>query len=121
MTQEEIKLRRTESVLKEVLPEAFAALDDPRINHLGVNDVVCSRGRYDAKVYLDKSDLDDKEQTEALKQLRKVAGHLSTYVRDSEGWYRAPRFTFVFDDQLERIDRMEKLFAQIASERKDRE
>ncbi len=121
MTQEEIKLRRTESVLKEVLPEAFATLDDTRINHLSVNDVVCSRGRYDAKVYLDKADMNEQEQAEALRQLRKVAGHLSTYVRDSEGWYRAPKFTFVFDDQLERIGRMEELFAQIASQRKDRE
>jgi len=119
MTQEEIKLRRTESVLKEVLPEAFATLDDPRINHLDVNDVVCSRGRYDAKVYLDKSDRDEKEQEEVLRQLRKVAGHLRTYVRDSEGWYRAPKFTFVFDDQLDRITRMEELFAQIATDKKE--
>jgi len=120
MSPEEIKLKRTESVLKEILPEAFGTLDDHRINGLNVTDVVCSRGRYDARVFLDPAGLNAQEQSEALKQLRKVAGHLSTYVRDSEGWYRAPKFTFDFDDQLERIDRMEALFDQIA-QRKSKE
>jgi len=115
MTPEAIKLKRTESVLKETLPEAFGTLDDLRISRLSVTDVVCSRGRYDARVFLDPTGLDAKEQSEALKQLRLVRSHLSTYIRDTEGWYRAPNFTFEFDDQLERIDRMEKLFAQIAT------
>jgi ribosome-binding factor A len=120
MSPEEIKLKRTESVLKEILPEAFGTLDDIRINRLGVTDVLCSRGRYDARVFLDPAGLNEQEQSEALKQLRMVGGHLSTYVRDSEGWYRAPKFTFEFDDQLERIDRMEALFDQIA-QRKSKE
>jgi len=115
MTPEEIKLKRTESVLKEILPEALATLGDPRINRLAVVDVVCSRGRYDARVYLDKADMSEAEQSEALRQLRRVQGHITSYVRDSEGWYRAPKFTFEFDDQLEKISRMEELFAQIAS------
>ena len=119
MSPEEIKLKRTESVLKEILPEALATLDDPRINRLGVNDVVCSRGRYDARVFLDRGSLTEAEQAEALRQLRKVTGHLTTYVRDSEGWYRAPKFTFEFDDQLERITRMEELFAQIATNKEE--
>ena len=119
MSPEEIKLKRTESVLKELLPEAFGALDDIRINGLNVTDVVCSRGRYDARVYLDPAGLKEDERSEALKQLRKVSTHLSTYVRDTEGWYRAPKFTFEFDDQLERIDRMEALFAQIATQKSE--
>ena len=119
MTPEKIKLKRTESVLKELLPEAFGTLDDLRINGLNVTDVVCSRGRYDARVYLDPIGLQEGERSEALKQLRKVSAHLSTYVRDTEGWYRAPKFTFTFDDQLERIDRMEKLFAQIATQKSE--
>ncbi len=119
MTPEEIKRKRTESVLKEILPEAFGALDDARINGLGVTDVVCSRGRYDARVFLDPSGLSEQEQNEALAQLRKVTAYLTTYVRESEGWFRAPKFTFEFDDQLERIGRMEALFAQIAAEKKE--
>ena len=114
MREEEIKRKRTESRLVELLPEAFAGLNDNRINTLSVTAVVCSRGRYDAKVYLDKSYLTDKEQSEALRQLRAVTGFLSTYVRESEGWFKSPKFTFEFDSQLEQISKIDALFKEIA-------
>jgi len=119
MTQEEIKRRRVESVLKEIIPEALATLDDSRINALLVTDVVCSKGRSDAKVYLDKSFLTEAEQNEALRQLRKVAGYIQNHCKQSEGWFKAPRFTFEFDRQLEKQSRMEELFKQIAQRKKD--
>ncbi len=117
MTQEEIKRHRVESVLKEIIPEALATLDDSRINALLVTDVVCSKGRSDAKVYLDKSFLTEKEQREALKQLRIVAGYIQNHCKQSEGWFKAPRFTFEFDEQLEKVSRMEELFKQISSQK----
>ncbi|CAA6804917.1 MAG: Ribosome-binding factor A [uncultured Sulfurovum sp.] len=113
MREEEIKRKRTESRLVELLPEAFSGMNDNRINALSVTAVVCSRGRYDAKVYLDKSYLTEKEQSEALKQLRAVSGFLSTYVRESEGWFKSPKFTFEFDSQLEDISKIEALFKEI--------
>jgi len=113
MREEEIKRKRTESRLVELIPEALSGMNDSRINGLSVTEVVCSRGRYDAKVYLDKSYLNEKEQGEALKQLRVVSNYLSTYIRESEGWFKAPRFTFEFDDQLERISHIEELFKEI--------
>ena len=113
MREEEIKRKRTESRLVELLPEAFSGMSDNRINALSVTAVVCSRGRYDAKVYLDKSYLSEKEQGEALRQLRAVSGYLSTYVRESEGWFKSPKFTFEFDEQLEQIASIEALFKQI--------
>jgi ribosome-binding factor A len=113
MREEEIKRKRTESRLVELIPEALSGMNDSRINGLSVTEVVCSRGRYDAKVYLDKSYLNEKEQGEALKQLRVVSNYLSTYIRESEGWFKAPRFTFEFDDQLERISNIEALFKEI--------
>jgi ribosome-binding factor A len=117
MTQEEIKRHRVESVLKEVIPEALATLDDERINSLLVTEVVCSKGRSDAKVYLDKSFLDEKEQGEALRQLRSVAGYIQNHCKQSEGWFKAPRLTFEFDEQLEKQQRMEELFAQISTKK----
>ena len=114
MREEEIKRKRTESRLVELLPEAFAGMNDNRINALSVTAVVCSRGRYDAKVYLDKSYLTEKEQGEALRQLRAVTGFLSTYVRESEGWFKSPKFTFEFDSQLEQISKIDALFKEIA-------
>ena len=119
MTQEEIKRHRVESVLKEIIPEALATLDDTRINSLLVTDVVCSKGRSDAKVYLDKSFLTEAEQREALKQLRTVAGYIQNHCKQSEGWFKAPRFTFEFDEQLEKQSRMEELFKQIAQRKKE--
>lgn len=113
MTHEEIKRHRVESVLKEIIPEALGSLDDERINGLSVTDVICSKGRSDAKVYLDTSFLTEKEQGEALRQLRTVAGYIQNHCKQSEGWFKAPRFTFEFDHQLEKVSRMEDLFKQI--------
>jgi len=121
MTQEEIKRHRVESVLREIIPEALGTLDDERINGLSVTAVVCSKGRSDAKVYLDKSFLNDKEQREALKQLRVVSGYISNHCKQSEGWFKAPRFTFEFDEQPEYQSKMEDLFKQIASRKKAEE
>lgn len=115
MTQEEIKRHRVESVLKEIIPEALGTLDDERINGLSVTDVICSKGRSDAKVYMDKSFLNDKEQGEALKQLRRVAGYIQNHCKQSEGWFKAPRFVFEFDAQPEHQSKMEDLFKQIAN------
>lgn len=113
MTHEEIKRHRVESVLKEIIPEALGALDDERINGLSVTDVICSKGRSDAKVYLDTSFLTEKEQNEALRQLRTVSGYIQNHCKQSEGWFKAPRFTFEFDHQLEKVSRIEDLFKQI--------
>jgi len=121
MTQEEIKRHRVESVLKEIIPEALATLDDSRINGLLVTDVVCSKGRSDAKVYLEKSFLNEKEQREALKQLRTVAGYIQNHCKQSEGWFKAPRFTFEFDEQLEKVSRIEDLFKQIKKTGNDKD
>ena len=121
MTHEEIKRHRVESVLKEIIPEALGTLDDDRINGLTVTDVVCSKGRSDAKVYLDTSFLTPKEQSEALRQLRVVAGYISNHCKQSEGWFKAPRFTFEFDHQLEKVSRIEDLFKQIENRKKPQE
>ncbi|SFZ98380.1 Ribosome-binding factor A [hydrothermal vent metagenome] len=121
MTHEEIKRHRVESLLKELLPEAFATLDDERINSLTVNDVKCSKGRSNAKVYLDKSFLTEKEQAEALKQLRKVGTYLQNHCKQSEGWFKAPIFAFEFDQQLEEVSRIEDLFKQIANRNSKKE
>ncbi|MEA2047256.1 MAG: 30S ribosome-binding factor RbfA [Campylobacterota bacterium] len=120
MTHEEIKRHRVESVLKEIIPEALGSLDDERINGLSVTDVVCSKGRSDAKVYLDTSFLTPKEQSEALRQLRAVSGYIQNHCKQSEGWFKAPRFTFEFDHQLEKVSRIEDLFKQI-SQRKHKD
>ena len=62
MNANEIKRMRTESVLKELIPEALATLEDGILKGLCVTDVECKKGRYDAFVYLDKMMFDEREQ-----------------------------------------------------------
>jgi len=113
MNQAEIKRKRTESALKELLPQAFAMLDDEQLNTLNVTEVICSRGRYDSKVYLDKTNIDEAEQERIIGKLNRVTGFLKNYVKESEGWYRSPNFKFVFDDYMDNIKRIDELFEQI--------
>ncbi len=117
MTQEEIKRKRAESILKEVIPEALSSLSDERINSLSITEVVCSKGRDDAKVYLEKQYFTPSEQNEVLKQLKKASSYIRGHISRSEGWFRAPKLTFIFDDHYEKVSRMEELFAKIAQQR----
>ncbi len=113
MKQSDIKRKRTESLLKQLIPEALGTLEDTVMNSINVTDVLCSRGRYDAKVFIDPQEFDEKERDEVLRKLKKLSPFITEYVKETEGWYRAPNFTFEFDDDLERINRMEILFEQI--------
>ena len=45
MTPGQIKVKRTESILKELIPEALSQLSDARLREVDVIDVKCSKGR----------------------------------------------------------------------------
>ncbi|MEW5831423.1 MAG: 30S ribosome-binding factor RbfA [Campylobacterota bacterium] len=119
MTPAEIKLKRTESVLKELIPEAISQLSDERLREVDVVDVQCSKGRSDAKVYLDPSVFSPEEQRVFLKLLEKARPLIEEYCMREQGWFRSPKLAFVFDDTLERSKKIEALFAQIAKEKKE--
>jgi len=119
MTPAEIKLKRTESILKELIPEAICTLNDARLHELDVIEVKCSRGRSDAKVYLDPHDYTDEERRFFLKQLKKARPVIEDHCLKDQGWFRCPKLAFVFDEQIERSQNIEALFAQIAKEKKD--
>jgi ribosome-binding factor A len=121
MTHEEIKRHRVESVLKEIIPDALGTLDDPMINSLSVTDVVCSKGRSDAKVYLDKTMINEDEQKTILKKLHSLSSYIQNHCKQTEGWFKAPYLTFEFDTQLDEINRIEKLFAKIHEEIKGKD
>ncbi|MCF6201664.1 MAG: 30S ribosome-binding factor RbfA [Hydrogenimonas sp.] len=116
MTTEEIKRHRTESVLRELIPEALSQLGDERLRGLTVTEVVCSRGRSDADVYLDPTGIEESEQGVILKQLKKVTKGLEAYCLKAEGWFKSPKFHFKFDRELERVKRMDELFLIIEKE-----
>jgi|GEM_PF-159639 ribosome-binding factor A len=115
-----IKVQRKESILREVIGEAFASLENRQINRLMVTDVVCSRDGSDAKVYLEKGSLTSAEQNSALKELRNARRYIQHLCRDITGWYRVPNLSFSFDNLLERENKMEELFRQIEESREKR-
>ena len=112
----DIKLQRTQSVLKELIPEALASLNDVALQNLTVIEVICKRGRYDADIYLDKAHFDLNEQNQIIKKLKKVPNHLEFHCASAEGWFKSPKFHFKFDDQLEKQNQMEELFKQVEKE-----
>ncbi|MDR2081909.1 MAG: 30S ribosome-binding factor RbfA [Campylobacteraceae bacterium] len=118
MTQNEIKQKRVESILKELVPEALSTLEDEQLRGLAVTDAVCHKGRYDADIYLDKTALMDAEILQIYSKLKKVKNYIQNYCANEEGWFRTPNLTFHFDDLLEEQNRMDKLFEKIEKELK---
>ncbi len=111
-----IKLKRVESILKELVSEAISQLDDLALNGLSVVDVECSRGKYDAIVYLDSTFINEDEEYYILQKISKAGGFLQNYCKQMEGWYRCPKFHFRFDHKLEKQNKMDQLFDKIHKE-----
>jgi len=111
-----IKLLRVESVLRELVPEAISSLCDAKINNTPVLDVRCSRGKYDAEVFLDPSFITSDEEPYIIKHLSKASSYIENYCKQAEGWYRCPKFKFKFDHSLENLNNMDALFSKIEKE-----
>ena len=116
MTEAQIKLKRTESLLLELIPEALGSLNDKRLHDINVIEVKCSRGKSDAKVYLDPASLSDQEKRDYLKLLRKARPIVETFCLKDQGWFRSPKLTFEFDEQLKKSQNIEELFKKIAKD-----
>ena len=116
MTEAEIKLKRTESILLELIPEALGSLNDKRLHEIDVIEVKCSRGRSDAKVYLDPASLNDQEKRDYLKLLRKARPIIETFCLKDQGWFRSPKLAFEFDELLKKSQNIEELFKKIAKD-----
>jgi ribosome-binding factor A len=111
-----IKLLRVESLLKELVPEAIASLSDEKINNIPVLDVKCSRGKYDAQIFLDPSFVKEEEEGYIIKHLSQAGNYIENYCKQAEGWYRCPKFKFLFDHSLDQQNKLDKLFEKIEKE-----
>lgn len=109
-----IKLQRTQSILKELLQEALCSLSDTRLNTLSVIDINCSKGKYNAEVFIDCSFLDLKEQKEISILLKKAESILKEYILSSSGWFRCPKLSFKFDESFDKTKRLEEIFKEIS-------
>lgn len=117
MKEKSVKLQRTESLLKEVIPEALSTLSDTRLNSLGVVEVDCSKGKYHAEVYLDAPFATPEEKREILRQLRLAEGTIRDHCLSATGWFKCPRFHFNFDDSTDKANRLDAIFEQLKKER----
>jgi len=117
MTEVEIKLKRTESLLMELIPEALGSLNDKRLHALNIIDIKLSRGKSDAKVYIDPLEYTEQEKRDYLKLLRKARPIVETFCMKDQGWFRSPKFTFEFDELLKKSQNIEELFKKIAKDR----
>ncbi len=112
----EIKVKRTESILQELIPEGLSQLNDKRLHEVDVVEVKCSKGRSDAKVYIDPSYFTEEEKQIILKQLRKARPIVENYCLKDQGWFKCPKLAFVFDEQLKKTQTIEELFKKIAKD-----
>ncbi len=119
MTEAQIKLKRTESILLQLIPEALSSLNDKRLHELSIIEVKCSRGKSDAKVYIDPSLFTEEEKRAYLKLLRKARPIIEDFCLKDQGWFRCPKFAFEFDEQLKKSQNIEDLFKRIAKDTKD--
>ncbi|MGP1450888.1 MAG: 30S ribosome-binding factor RbfA [Wolinella sp.] len=117
MQGDSFKIERTQSLLREIIPEALASLNDSRLNSLGVVDVRCSKGKQHADVYLDAPFATQKERGEILRQLRLAEGTIRAHCLQATSWFRCPKFTFIFDDTIENTNRLDDIFKKLEKER----
>lgn len=116
MNEAQIKVKRTESILLELIPEALGSLNDKRLHSLDIIDIKCSRGRSDAKVYIDPASYTEEEKKDFLNLLKKARPIIENFCLKDQGWFRSPKFTFEFDEQLKKAQSIEELFKKIAKE-----
>ncbi|MBT5934332.1 30S ribosome-binding factor RbfA [Sulfurimonas sp.] len=121
MTEAQIKLKRTEAVLLELISKALGTMNDKRLHDLSIIEVVCSRGKSDAKVYINPNEFKEQEKRDYLKLLRNARPIIETYCLKDQGWYRCPKFTFEFDEQFAKSQKLDDLFKQIAKDKKEEE
>ena len=112
-----IKIQKTQALLQEVLTTALSELHDPLLHSLSVTKVLCSKGKYHAKVFIESSGLDKDQQNKILTHLNRAKSILREYVLSATGWFKCPDFSFVFDDELNTSKSLDALFEQIKNQR----
>lgn len=121
MNEAQIKLKRTEALLAELIPEALSQLNDNRLHELNVLEVKCSRGRSDAKVFIDPSNFSEEDKITYMKQLKKARPIIEDFCLKDQGWFRCPKLAFEFDEQLKKSQNIQELFKKIAKDKSEDE
>jgi ribosome-binding factor A len=108
-----IKLERAQSALYERLTEALAALNDDELNALVLLEVKLAKGKKDAHLFIDGSDIPQSERARLLAKLKRASGFMANFITIASGWFKSPKLHFVFDDRLQKASYMDELFKKI--------
>ena len=101
------------SFLKEILNEAFGNLQDSSLNTLEITRVQCSKGKYDAKIFIESSYMSDNEKKTVIQAFKKARPIIQEYVLNATSWHTSPKLSLEFDETLLIQNRLDAIFAQI--------
>jgi len=112
-----IQQQRFTAAITERIAEAIGTLNDEELSGLTVLEVKVARGKSDAVVYIDGSDIPKEQWPHFLGKLKRASGYIARYCLAAESWYKMPKLMFRFDETMEKSMRIEELFAKIKKER----
>ena len=107
-----IKLLKMQSLLKDSLQESLFNLNDTRLNSLSITKVEC-KGKEYAKIFFDTTGIDEMEQKEILKALKKANHFIKEQLQSSLDWYKMPNLSYEFDKEMQILNRLDSIFKQI--------
>jgi len=110
------RMRRVNEAVREVLSDAMKLLKDPRVGFVTVTDVRTSPDLRHAKVYVSVLG-PESERAATMDGLASAHGVLQSEVNRELRMKRTPTLEFVYDDTAERADRLERMLADMESER----
>jgi ribosome-binding factor A len=103
------RMRRVNEVMREVVGEAIASeLDDPRIGFVTVTAVETRPDLRSARVFVSVLG-DERERDSTMAALNAAHGILQAAVNRELRLKRTPTLKFVYDDTLERAQRLSDL------------
>jgi ribosome-binding factor A len=103
------RMRRVDEAMREVLSDAISqGLKDPRIGFVTVTDVQTSPDLRHAKVYVSVFG-DDKQRKLTMAGLKSAHGVLQKRVAASLRMKNTPLLEFVYDDTVDKAERITKL------------
>lgn len=113
------RMRRVNEAVREVLSSQLAlGLKDPRIGFVTVTGVDTSPDLRAARVYVSILG-DEGERQAALEGLESSRGFLQAQIAQELRMKRTPALSFVYDETVERADRMTRLIDEVAPRDED--
>jgi ribosome-binding factor A len=110
------RMRRVNEAVREVLSDALKLLKDPRVGFVTITDVRTSPDLRHAKVFVSVLG-PESERAATMDGLASAHGVLQSAVNRELRMKRTPTLAFVYDDTAERADRLERILADMETDR----